>query len=85
MEAIKISSELLEELKQIALYDPEHLPAEIKLIELFLKRHPANTQIACFDTSFHTTMPHIAKLLPIPIKFFNKGIQRYGFHGLSYA
>ena len=84
-EPLKISLELLEELKQISLYDPEHLPAEIKLIELFVKRHPALVQIACFDTSFHTTMPHIAKLLPIPLKYFKKGIQRYGFHGLSYA
>ena len=84
-EPLKISLELLEELKQISLFDPEHLPDEIKLIELFVKRHPALVQIACFDTSFHTTMPHIAKLLPIPLKYFKKGIQRYGFHGLSYA
>ena len=84
-EPLKISLELLEELKQISLFDPEHLPDEIKLVELFVKRHPALVQIACFDTSFHTTMPHIAKLLPIPLKYFKKGIQRYGFHGLSYA
>ena len=83
--AIKISLKLLEELKMISMYDPEHLPSEIKLVELFVKRHPAIVQVACFDTSFHTTMPHIAKLLPIPLKYFKKGIQRYGFHGLSYA
>jgi len=81
----KISPELLQELKQIGAYDPEHLPGEIKLIEIFTKRYPAFIQVACFDTAFHSTMPHVAKLLPIPRKYFNMGIQRYGFHGLSYA
>jgi acetate kinase len=41
--------------------------------------------VACFDTAFHQTMPRVAKLLPIPRRFDAKGIQRYGFHGLSYA
>ena len=79
-----ITVQLLEELKQICPYDPEHLPGEIKLIEIFAKRYPALVQIACFDTSFHSTMPLVAKLLPIPRKYFAMGIQRYGFHGLSY-
>ncbi len=81
----KITTTLLSELKQIYPYDPEHLPGEIKLIELFTKRFPALVQVACFDTSFHSTMPLVAKLLPIPKKYFAMGVQRYGFHGLSYA
>ena len=80
----KITPKLLDELKQICPYDPEHLPGEIKLIEIFAKRYPALVQVACFDTSFHSTMPLVAKLLPIPRKYFAMGIQRYGFHGLSY-
>ncbi len=80
-----ITATLLDELKQISPYDPEHLPGGIKLIEIFAKRYPALVQVACFDTSFHTTMPVVAKLLPIPKKYFAMGIQRYGFHGLSYA
>ncbi|MBC7507374.1 MAG: acetate/propionate family kinase [Ferruginibacter sp.] len=83
--AEKISVELLNELQQLCLYDPEHLPGEIKLIEIFTRRHPTFVQVACFDTAFHTTMPRIAKLLPIPRKYFDMGIQRYGFHGLSYT
>ena len=83
--AEKITATLIDELKQICPYDPEHLPQEIKLVEIFAKRYPALEQVACFDTSFHTTMPLIAKLLPIPKKYFAMGIQRYGFHGLSYA
>jgi acetate kinase len=41
--------------------------------------------VACFDTAFHRTMPRVAKLLPIPRRYDAKGVQRYGFHGLSYA
>lgn len=81
----QITPELLDELKAISAYDPEHLPGEIKLIEVFRKRYPALAQIACFDTSFHTSMPHVARLLTIPRRFNAMGIQRYGFHGLSYA
>ncbi|MEO8088526.1 MAG: acetate/propionate family kinase, partial [Bacteroidota bacterium] len=80
-----ITPELLDELKKISAYDPEHLPEEITLVEKFKKRYPALTQIACFDTSFHTRMPKVAKWLTIPRSYFDKGIHRYGFHGLSYA
>jgi acetate kinase len=80
-----ITQKLLDELHRIAPYDPDHLPREIELIEVFRKRHPKLPQVACFDTSFHCTMPRVAKLLPIPRHFDEKGIQRYGFHGLSYS
>jgi acetate kinase len=80
-----VSQVLLEELHSISPYDPEHLPSEIELIETFLQRHPHLPQVACFDTAFHRTMPRVAKLLPIPRRFDEAGVQRYGFHGLSYA
>lgn len=80
-----IDPELLNDLKRISAYDPDHLPEEIKLIEVFSKRYPLLKQVACFDTSFHTTMPKVAKLLSIPRRFFEQGIQRYGFHGISYS
>ncbi|TDE17309.1 acetate/propionate family kinase [Dyadobacter psychrotolerans] len=81
----EITPDLLDYLKKISPYDPEHLPEEIRLIELFSKRHPDLKQIVCFDTSFHAEMPAVAKRLPIPRRFTEKNIQRYGFHGLSYA
>ena len=76
---------LLDELHRLRPYDPEHLPREIELIEAFRQRHPKLPQVACFDTAFQRTMPRVAKLLPIPRRFDAKGVQRYGFHGLSYA
>ena len=80
-----VTQELLEELHRISPYDPDHLPSEIELIEVFRQRHPKLPQVACFDTAFHCTMPRVAKLLPIPRCYDAKGVQRYGFHGLSYA
>jgi acetate kinase len=76
---------LLDELHRITPYDPEHLPLEIGLIEAFRQRHPRLPQVACFDTTFHRTMPRVARLLPIPRRYEAKGVQRSGFHGLSYA
>ena len=80
-----VTRKLLDELHRISPYDPDHLPSEIELIETFRQRHPKLPQLACFDTAFHQTMPRVAKLLPIPRRYDAKGIQRYGFHGLSYA
>jgi acetate kinase len=80
-----VTPELLDELHRISPNDPDHMPRELELIETFHQRHPKLPQVACFDTAFHQTMPRVAKLLPIPRRFDAKGIQRYGFHGLSYA
>ncbi len=81
----RVTAKLVAQLRGIASYDPDHLPHEIELIEAFRARHPRLPQVVCFDTAFHRTMPRVAKLLPIPRRFDAKGIQRYGFHGLSYA
>jgi len=80
-----VTQQLLDELYRIKPYDPDHLPREIELIEAFRQRHPKLPQVACFDTAFHRTMPRVAKLLPIPRCYDAKGVQRYGFPGLSYA
>jgi acetate kinase len=54
-------------------------------MEYFATRYPDVIQIACFDTAFHRDLPRVARLLPIPRSYEAKGVQRYGFHGLSYA
>ncbi len=81
---MQLSGEILNELKTLIGFDPDHLPTEIQLIECFKTEFPEIPQFACFDTDFHKNMPVVAKLLPIPRRFSNKGIHRYGFHGLSY-
>lgn len=81
----RVTPALLNHLRRIMAFDPEHLPFEIELIAAIGKRHPQLPQVACFDTAFHRGMPAIARRLPIPRRFQSMGIERYGFHGLSYA
>ena len=76
---------MMGELQRLSAYDPEHLPGEIDLIRGFAKRYPHLPQVACFDTAFHRDMPQVARLLSIPRRYAKLGLQRYGFHGLSYA
>jgi acetate kinase len=81
----RVTARLLEELRRITPYDPEHLPREIELIATVRERHPQLPQVACFDTAFHRTMPRVAQLLPIPRRYLRRGVKRYGFHGISCA
>ena len=81
----RVTPKLLAELHRITPYAPDHLPREIGLIEALRKRYPTLPQVACFDTAFHRTMPQVARLLPIPRRYAAMGVERYGFHGLSYA
>ena len=83
-EPVRVTPKLLAELHRIASFVPEHLPREIALIDALRRRHPRLPQVACFDTAFHRTMPAVARTLPIPRRYAAKGIERYGFHGLSY-
>jgi acetate kinase len=85
MDPQRVTPELLAELKQLESYDPEHLPREIHLIEIMQQRYPHAPQAVCFDTAFHRNMPQVARRLAIPRKYFDHGVQRYGFHGLSYT
>jgi acetate kinase len=81
---VRISPELLRELRELSPFDPQHLPEEIKLAEALSLRLPGVAQVACFDTGFHRGMPPHARILPIPRRFAARGVERYGFHGLSY-
>jgi len=81
----RITTEMVEELRRLSPFDPEHLPEEILLTEAFHRRLPEVPQVACFDTAFHHDLPRVARLLPIPRRYEAKGVRRYGFHGLSYA
>ena len=80
-----VSKEMLDELRRISPYASEHLPSEIDLIDLTSERLPGVPQVVCFDTAFHRDMPLVAKILPIPRRFQAQGVERYGFHGLSYS
>jgi acetate kinase len=81
----RLTAEMVEELRRLSPFDPQHLPEEILLTEAFHRRFPELLQVACFDTAFHHDLPRVARLLPIPRRYEAEGVRRYGFHGLSYA
>ena len=81
----RVTEELLDALRGMTVYAPDHLPAEIALIERLRERMPGLLQVVCFDTAFHRNLPRVAKMLAIPRRFQTHGVERYGFHGLSYA
>ncbi len=81
----RITAEMVEELRHLSPFDPDHMPEEILLTEAFHRRFPDLPQVACFDTAFHHDLPRVAQQLPIPRRYEAQGVRRYGFHGLSYA
>ena len=78
-----VTPKLLDELRQITPYDPQHLPLEIELIEAFCERYPTLPQVACFDTAFHDDASG-SQAAANSAALQAKGVHRYGFHGLSY-
>jgi len=79
-----ITDELLEELRLLIPIDPAHLPQAIEAIETVGDSYPTVLQVACFDTAFHRHMPRVAQIYPLPQRFEEAGVLRYGFHGISY-
>ena len=85
VESAAVTAPMLDELRRISPFDPDHLPGEIALIEAFQAALPGVPQVACFDTAFHRDLPRVAQIVPIPRRYEALGVRRYGFHGLSYA
>lgn len=80
-----ITDDVMGELRRVSEVAPEHLPTEIALIEIFRAVLPGAGQFACFDTSFHDAMPRVARVLAVPRRLQALGVERRGFHGLSFA
>src|SRR5271163_3971587 len=80
----RITPKFLSALKKLVPLDPDHLPAAIRGIQFVAKKFPKLTQVACFDTAFHSSLPTVAKMYALPRRFYDEGVRRYGFHGLSF-
>jgi acetate kinase len=80
----KLNADVLRELHQLVPLAPLHQPYNLAAIEAVFQRLPGIPQVACFDTSFHRGQPAVAELIPLPRDLRQQGLQRYGFHGLSY-
>jgi acetate kinase len=81
---VRVDREVLAELKGLIPLAPLHQPYALQAIEVLLAEAPGLPQVACFDTAFHRTLPLTEQMLPLPHALWEKGIRRYGFHGLSY-
>jgi acetate kinase len=81
---VAVDPPLLAELRGYIPLAPLHQPFALDAIETMLAAQPQLAQIACFDTGFHRTMPAAERLLALPWSAWERGVRRYGFHGLSY-
>jgi acetate kinase len=79
-----VTPEVLKDLRELVPLAPLHQPHNLAAIEAISERLPGVPQVACFDTSFHRGQPAVAELVPLPHEIRRSGVQRYGFHGLSY-
>ena len=81
---VRVDAAVLEDLRGLIPLAPLHQPFALEAIAALLERAPALPQVACFDTAFHHTLPEVEKMLPLSWDAWERGLRRYGFHGLSY-
>jgi len=79
-----ITPQVLDQLRSATHFAPLHIPQALSLIATAQSIFPSATQFACFDAAFHQTIPEVASRFPLPRRYFDAGIRRYGFHGISY-
>jgi acetate kinase len=80
----RVTPELVDELEALVPLAPLHEPHNLAPIKMALTLNPELPQVACFDTAFHRTAPEVEQAFALPYSFYEEGIRRYGFHGLSY-
>jgi acetate kinase len=79
-----VTPDVLAEIESLSALAPLHNPPAVELIRTATRAWPGVPQVACFDTAFHATLPRVEQTFGIPRRFFDQGVRRYGFHGLSY-
>ena len=84
VEPVRIDAGVLADLEQLIPLAPLHQPYNLAPIRALTERRPELPQVACFDTAFHRTQPEVAQAFALPRAYTEKGIRRYGFHGISY-
>jgi acetate kinase len=81
---LRITRELVAKFEEFIPLAPLHQPHNLAPIRFLLEKAPDVPQVACFDTSFHRTIPQISQLFALPLEYYETGVRRWGFHGLSY-
>lgn len=75
---------LIDYLKKNISLDPEHTPMALKILEILQSSFPNVSQVACFDSGYFKDLPRLAQIIPLPRKYQDAGLRRYGYHGLAY-
>jgi acetate kinase len=83
-EPVRIDDATLAKLKALIPLAPLHQPHNVAGVEAAMKAFPSTPQVACFDTAFHRSHPFIHDTYALPRSYYDEGVRRYGFHGLSY-
>lgn len=81
---VRVDAAVLADLRSYIPLAPLHQPFALEAIEVLLQARPDLPQVACFDTAFHHSLPQVEQMLPLPYAAWERGLRRYGFHGLSY-
>jgi acetate kinase len=81
---VRVTPEVIAALRRLSPLAPLHQPHNIEPIEVVTRLRPGLPQVACFDTAFHRTQPELAQAFALPKEITDRGVRRYGFHGLSY-
>ncbi|MGY1528862.1 acetate/propionate family kinase [Luteimonas sp. A649] len=84
-EPVRVDAGVLDDLRGYIPLAPLHQPFALEAVAILLREYPRLPQVACFDTGFHHTLPKVEQILPLPYDAWERGLRRYGFHGLSYA
>lgn len=79
-----LTPEVMDELRRLSPFAPIHQPHNLAGIDAAMQAFPDAIQVACFDTAFHRTHPRVNDVFALPREYYDKGVRRYGFHGLSY-
>ncbi|WP_243708019.1 acetate/propionate family kinase [Luteimonas arsenica] len=82
---VRVDAGVLDDLRGYIPLAPLHQPFALEAVAILLREYPRLPQVACFDTGFHHTIPKVEQILPLPWDAWERGVRRYGFHGLSYA
>ena len=81
---VRVDAKVIADLEEFVPLAPQHQPHNLAPMKRLLERAPDVPQVACFDTAFHRTHPEIAQMFGLPFSYFEEGVRRFGFHGLSY-
>jgi len=79
-----VTASVLDDLRSVSRFAPEHMPATLETLDSAIRSARAIPHVVCFDTAFHHRISDVASRLPLSQEWYERGVRRYGFHGLSY-